>query len=1056
CDVMVAGDFRFELHKDSYAANSSGTVAIAESELLTVLPCISDCTVDQNLVTSSETSNIGPDGTAAGGNGNGILELSDLPTAPGASSKVGSTKGNFSVSPNGAANYSIAVITAAASGGMVPNVTLSYSSQASKSSMGKGWSIGGYSVINRCPQTYDQDYDASSNDPLVMSVNFGATDKFCVDGKRLFLKSGIYGADGATYETELNDFTLYTSTGAQGGGPQCFTAQHKNGNTSYYGNCGLGSNEESSAYVDSGLTATAANNPAFAWAQSRVIDVSGNYYDFAYYSGVVAGFSEPVIEFYPKKVYYSANTTVNQIYKNTIEFIYSTKPLILDTTTVSKVISTEPRILQLINNRSLQRIDSKVGSEFIRSYDFTYNDSDSTGNDLLTSIKECTDSSLITCFEATNFNWETRADDSINATAITPILTFDAVFVDPNTNLQGDYKTETYDANGDGLKDFYITYDKASGGTLKRIALTKADGSGFEIIDETSIPNDLDIKTADKVDINGDGFTDFISHNKVVYLWNGNGYDEGVPLNGLENIQILKYFDLNGDGLPEAISEEFDSISGNLAFYIYNNNMGADPNHNLADIYTGPARHFQYDLTDYEYDNEDPFPGHELQLNELVDFFDYNGDGISEMLFKGEYTVCHDLGQGCMTGEIFEFYVWNIATLISNEDGNWEYDISYLAGQPACADILLCSRAISQPTFIDLDADGSQEICFFNILPNGSGNKTFECYDRYQGDDFYGGDLIYSQYIEKDVDDNVNHDTFIDYNGDGLIDLLFAEGDHDDSTWSVKLQQKAQGKITFPAASTAWVATNTTAGFNNLSTEDRDKKYKIAQNQFLDTNNDGLQDHLLFKVDENDNKKVKVYQSLGTNPQGATAPRDKITSITEGLGDHYAIEYKRMSDSSVYTKANNSVNAWFASGVTPVFDFNSQMSLVANYTRDMPAYDVANANLSGPSIPLENWNQSFDYHYYGGKLQAGGRGFLGFKTVEIFDANNRTLSKTDYHQEFPYTGRAHLVQSYLVDVTSSPASLRASSSFDASVPCWVNNDCIPVVPEPNPCLSQLG
>jgi hypothetical protein len=74
-------------------------------------------------------------------------------TANSSSSKVGATAGEFRVDESGSATYSIPIITAPASGGFSPQISLNYSSQAGNGDVGVGWSLGGVSAITLCPQT---------------------------------------------------------------------------------------------------------------------------------------------------------------------------------------------------------------------------------------------------------------------------------------------------------------------------------------------------------------------------------------------------------------------------------------------------------------------------------------------------------------------------------------------------------------------------------------------------------------------------------------------------------------------------------------------------------------------------------------------------------------------------------------------------------------------------------------------------------------------------------------------------------------------------------------
>lgn len=83
--------------------------------------------------------------------------------------------GEFSVSPTGAAIYSIPIDVPAGIGGMQPQLSLDYNSQGGNGLLGMGWSLGGLSGIARCPATLAQD---NFLDP----VDFDSNDRLCLDG----------------------------------------------------------------------------------------------------------------------------------------------------------------------------------------------------------------------------------------------------------------------------------------------------------------------------------------------------------------------------------------------------------------------------------------------------------------------------------------------------------------------------------------------------------------------------------------------------------------------------------------------------------------------------------------------------------------------------------------------------------------------------------------------------------------------------------------------------------------------------------------------------------
>lgn len=61
------------------------------------------------------------------------------------------------------------------------------------------------------------------------SVNFDANDRYCMDGQRLVLVSGSYGAAGSEYRLERENFSQITFNGS------AFTVKTKNGYIQNYG-----------------------------------------------------------------------------------------------------------------------------------------------------------------------------------------------------------------------------------------------------------------------------------------------------------------------------------------------------------------------------------------------------------------------------------------------------------------------------------------------------------------------------------------------------------------------------------------------------------------------------------------------------------------------------------------------------------------------------------------------------------------------------------------------------------------------------------------------------
>lgn len=157
------------------------------------------------------------------------LILGQTPT--GNSTEVGITEGQLSVSLSGGATYSIPIAVPPGINGVVPQVGLTYNSQAGNGMAGYGWNISGVSAITRIPRT-------KFHDDVAGGVNLDANDRFALDGQRLILKSvgTTYGAAGAIYETESFSNIKITSQGTSSLNPNpSFKVEYPDGSVAMYG-----------------------------------------------------------------------------------------------------------------------------------------------------------------------------------------------------------------------------------------------------------------------------------------------------------------------------------------------------------------------------------------------------------------------------------------------------------------------------------------------------------------------------------------------------------------------------------------------------------------------------------------------------------------------------------------------------------------------------------------------------------------------------------------------------------------------------------------------------
>ena len=147
----------------------------------------------------------------------------------GSSQEVGITNGSLSVSLTGGATYQVPIAVPPGINGIIPEVALSYNSQGINGVAGYGWNISGVSSITRIPST-------KYHDGIIDGVDLDSNDRFALDGQRLILKSGTYGANNAVYETENYSNLKIVSYGTVGVGPAYFKVFFANGNYAIYGN----------------------------------------------------------------------------------------------------------------------------------------------------------------------------------------------------------------------------------------------------------------------------------------------------------------------------------------------------------------------------------------------------------------------------------------------------------------------------------------------------------------------------------------------------------------------------------------------------------------------------------------------------------------------------------------------------------------------------------------------------------------------------------------------------------------------------------------------------
>jgi len=224
------------------------------------------------------------------------------------------------------------------------------------------------------------------------------------------------------------------------------------------------------------------------------------------------------------------------------------------------------------------------------------------------------------------------------------------------------------------------------------------------------------------------------------------------------------------------------------------------------------------------------------------------------------------------------------------------------------------------------------------------------------------------------------HTRFVDVNGDGRADLVYLTHVGANKVYWVR--------HALPGGGFAAMGTALPGGGNARLCEGSACNPAQSLGLFTDVDGDGQLDFIAVRLQN-------APTPLVARAQLRHAPRDVITAISNGFGAKTQISYAPLTNREVYRRGNTSRNTLNWGRGSPVLD------LLA------PLYVVSRASSSAPIMGNANALATVHYRYSGGKVQGGGRGFLGFAEIVSFDPNQGAgvvATQTRYAQAFPFTG----------------------------------------------------
>jgi hypothetical protein len=438
------------------------------------------------------------------------------PTVAGATS-AGKVSGELGVSKTGSLHYRLPIELPEGIDGLKPDIAVEYDSQAGNGLLGKSFTLSGLSSIQRCGQI--QRIDGENRAPSLAN-----TDRFCLDGGRLVLDGTTksYGADGAVYRTEIDQFAKITSAGTLGSGPSQFTVKTKSGLTHEFGS------------VDASRHLLAKPNPTgtapasvLAWSLRSTTDLIGNVVTYTYTVDRDKGSQYLSQVTYNRGRAYAKFSYIDDS-MSSIRFIgggLATRGKLLDKITV--YVKTAAGVEQQV-----------------RVYNFAYKYSDLKGGQAehavatLDTIKLC-GSSGTDCLDPITFGWASSPANSAGFQAASRILTTSQFSNDGGLFSDVLQPRRFADLNGDGVLDIV---GFIPGGT--HVALSQKGQVASYPNSAVLALNDFSALKLNSTAIwGGDGAVDYSPRHLVDM--NADGYPDIVGFNvlGSQNGVYLSFWD---------------------------------------------------------------------------------------------------------------------------------------------------------------------------------------------------------------------------------------------------------------------------------------------------------------------------------------------------------------------------------------------------------------------------------------------------------------------------------------------------------------------------------
>lgn len=869
--------------------------------------------------------------------------------------EVGSTNASFEVDPTGAARYSIPIYTPPGVGDLQPTLEIAFNAQAGNGLLGVGFAVSGLSTISRCPRTRAQDGIAR----VAIAPTYTDDDAFCLDGQRLVLVegSGANGQPGAEYRTEVDSFSRITIVAGDGGSDVWFRVETKSAQTFEYGKT-ANSRIKLRGHVGG---ASQDNIKTMTWAVENIFDVAGNSVHFDYLTN-----ADNTTGYRPEKITYGESG-----FEVTVKFVYDE---------IRRFDASEGYMhgYKLSSHDRMNSIQVNVGTNLVREYNFTYDETSTTRKSRMHAIQECVANG--DCLPPVKFDWTQGPTGFVSKGVIKH---------EESSHERDPEMFKIFDFTGDGQTDFIIGPVSNSNWHLIAGKDLEDEGDNRGLSPNRYIEynwlggswsHNLDrIRT---MDMTGDGHLDIVAGpNGNGDIWAKERNADGSGLLNLGKVaddlygswkdaqDRIRPMDFNGDGKQDLMFGPTSSGQWNV-LRSNGSSFSAITNY-ISDGFADPA-----------WIQKDIGPDH-------ISFVDVDNDGLQDILIgpgtDGYWDLLKNTGAGFVKDNNFIDRQGQVQSTTTQVCTSWRTN---KGGDRIC--------------------NGYEPVtttAFTNFFDTGIATSS-QCAPATKGDDCPSYNTVWS--YDADMARGIR---LFDVNADGLADLV--SGPRADNKWYVALNTGSgiHGQGFLPVEQ--WGS-----GYHNFSdNQDRVFPMDIDADGFTDVligpNKPGLwywmrstgtgfenmgsmpsefgewhnDEHRIHVADINGDGMSEIVLSPDATTWRGFGPNagvpDQLIGITNGSSPKTTIEYQSTSQDS-----------------DAIYSQNEDDS------RMFPMHIVKRVR-KGDGLGGE-YTTSYKYSEF--KLDLEGRGPKGFKTVEATDSITNSITTTTYRQDFPYAGMPQRVE----------------------------------------------